>query len=314
MMTNAAYNSAFEAAKRFVYRAARPLELARWQYHFEGAERERVYGILAAYQNRDGGFGHALEPDFWLPASSPMAIWAATEIIHEVGLDSSGYAQKIIGGILSYLGSGENYDASHRQWFNCVPESNSFPHAVWWEYKDGANELKYNPTAALAGFIIRYADKDSALYKSGCEIAAEAVEYFKKNVPFGESHITNCYIRLYEYLSEAGADFIGLSELKSLLITQVNYNICRDTAKWETEYVARPCDFFNSRESIFYPDNRDAAEYQCEFFVKAQQPDGGYPVTWKWWTDYKEFEIAAMWWRATFAVTNMLYLRNFRKI
>jgi hypothetical protein len=75
----------FEKARRFIYRNARPLDLARWRYHFEGGPKEAVVTALAAYQNEDGGFGHALEPDAWNPASSPVQTWAATEILRETG-------------------------------------------------------------------------------------------------------------------------------------------------------------------------------------------------------------------------------------
>lgn len=39
----------YEKEGAFIYRDARPLDFARWHYHF----------ALAAYQNKVGGFGHA---------------------------------------------------------------------------------------------------------------------------------------------------------------------------------------------------------------------------------------------------------------
>lgn len=58
-------NPTFEKARSFIYHNARPLDIARWQYHFEGGSNEAVLTALAAYQNEDGGFGHALEADAW---------------------------------------------------------------------------------------------------------------------------------------------------------------------------------------------------------------------------------------------------------
>ena len=78
---------AFIRAGRWIKRCARPLEVARWEYLFEGGSRERVLEILGAYQNEDGGFGHGLKPDFWLPSSSPMATWAAVRILSEVDVE-----------------------------------------------------------------------------------------------------------------------------------------------------------------------------------------------------------------------------------
>jgi len=79
---------AFQRAERWVKRSARPLEAARWDYAFNGGSRARVLDILAAFQNEDGGFGNALEPDYWLPSSSSIAIWTACTILLEVEADA----------------------------------------------------------------------------------------------------------------------------------------------------------------------------------------------------------------------------------
>ena len=57
-------NKTYTTARTFIYRNARPLDIVRWQYHFENGSKEEVLTALAAYQNADGGFGHALEPDW----------------------------------------------------------------------------------------------------------------------------------------------------------------------------------------------------------------------------------------------------------
>ena len=74
-----AFDNAYHRARRFVYKNARPLELAKWQYHFENGSREAVLETLACYQNTDGGFGYGLEPDYWNPHSSPSQTYEATE-------------------------------------------------------------------------------------------------------------------------------------------------------------------------------------------------------------------------------------------
>lgn len=45
-------------ARDWVYRSVRPVDLARWRYHFEVADNAAVLEALAAYQKEDGGFGH----------------------------------------------------------------------------------------------------------------------------------------------------------------------------------------------------------------------------------------------------------------
>lgn len=37
----------FQKAKEFIYRNARPLDFARWQYHFEDGSKEAVLNALS---------------------------------------------------------------------------------------------------------------------------------------------------------------------------------------------------------------------------------------------------------------------------
>ena len=104
-------NQTFEKARTFIYRNARPLDVARWQYHFVGGSKETVLTALAAYQNEDGGFGHALEADAWNPNSAPMQTWTATEILREI--DFTDATHPIIQGILRYLVSGQVFTGQY---------------------------------------------------------------------------------------------------------------------------------------------------------------------------------------------------------
>jgi hypothetical protein len=58
-----------DRARDFVLRNARLLERQRFAHRFDGAPRDGVIAALAAYQNEDGGFGNALEPDKRTPHS-----------------------------------------------------------------------------------------------------------------------------------------------------------------------------------------------------------------------------------------------------
>ena len=117
----------FNKAKEFIYKNARPLDCARWQYLFENGNGENVLNFLAAYQNEDGGFGHALEADCWNPDSSPVQTWAATQIIGEIDLKEKEHP--IILGILRYLENTKYFD--EHSWANSIPSNEAYPHAPW---------------------------------------------------------------------------------------------------------------------------------------------------------------------------------------
>ena len=72
-----------------MYRNARPLDMARFRYHFENGSKEEVMKVLSYYQNEDGGFGHAVEADCWNPDSTPLHFNTASEIIREISFEDS---------------------------------------------------------------------------------------------------------------------------------------------------------------------------------------------------------------------------------
>lgn len=300
----------FEKARGFVYRNARPLELARWKFHFENGSADDVVTALSAFQNEDGGFGHALEEDNFNPNSLPMGVWKAAEILDEIGFSDKSHP--IIKGMLRYLESGSCFDKAHDQWLNTVPSNNDYPCAIWWAY-NGESEFRYNPTAALAGFILKFAEKDSVIYQKALIIAKQAVEWFDANVPFNEMHVTNCFVRLYECLCITGADVCCMDSFKEKLITQVNNSICRDVSKWGKEYVSLPADFIRSKDSIFIGGNEELLKEQCRLVKQMQLPDGSFPVTWIWCNDYAEYHIAANWWKSEFCIGYMRFIRDFEE-
>lgn len=310
------FDEIFGKARVFIYRNARPLDLARWRYHFEDGTGEDVLTALAMYQNADGGFGHALEADCFNPNSAPIQTWSACEILREIGFEDGSHP--IIRGILRYLDSGADFSEKHNKWLNTVQTNDDYPHAVWWSYSDKEEAYRdYNPTAYLAGFIIRYADKESGLYKKAVEIAKQACEWFINSVPFGDDHNAACFIRLYEYLTETGLELADMRTFAEKIKEEINSVICRDTERWKTEYVCRPSMFFSSNErfinneSMLFEDNKELIQKECELLAETQLEDGSYIVPWLWYNDYTEYTLAENWWKSILLIKYMRFLKEF---
>ncbi|GHV26708.1 hypothetical protein FACS18948_2890 [Clostridia bacterium] len=301
----------FTRARAFIYHNARPLDFARFQYHFENGNKEAVLTALSTYQNEDGRFGHALEPDAWNPNSSPIQTWTATEILREINFTDAEHP--IIQGMLRYLASGQDFEGKF--WYNTMRSNNDYPNAPWWHSEsDSTCHNDYNPTACLAGFIIRFADKNGKLYRLGYRIAKEAYSaYFTQDL-LRDMHTAGCFVRLMQYCSEAGADVIDLAALQERLKEQVKHSITVDIAQWETRYICRPSQFFTSHDSIFYVDNKDIADYECNFIIRTQQDDGAWPIPWGW-NDYpEEWAVSKNWWKGNGALLNLLYLKGMGKL
>jgi len=302
----------FEKSRRFIYRNARPLEFACWQYLFEGGSREAVLKALAAYQNDDGGFGHALEADFFNPASTPIQTWKATEILRMMKFEDAQHP--VVRGILAYLESGADFDTQQMQWLNTVESNNAYPHAVWWNYGENGSDFRYNPTACLAGFIVRFAEESSPVYEKACGIVRDAFEWFEGNVPFAEPHITCCFIRMYEYLKECAADIVDMERLERLIRQQADFNICRDKTKWGVEYVCLPSDLISGEGSILFEENSELLNDECDLILRSQLDDGSFIVPWQWYNDYCEYTLAANWWKSSLIIGKMSLLRAMGRV
>lgn len=55
-----------------------------FEHQFERAPPERVVAELARFQNDDGGFGYALEPDLRTPSSSALATGIGLHMLKEL--------------------------------------------------------------------------------------------------------------------------------------------------------------------------------------------------------------------------------------
>lgn len=298
----------FESACNFIYRNARPLDLARWQFHFEGGSKDTVLKALSAYQNIDGGFGQALEPDAWNPNSSPIQTWAAIEVLREIHFTDS--AHPLVQGVLRYLSEGQDFNGHF--WLTVINSNKDYPHAPWWHGdSDSSSHTNYNPTASLAGFIVRFANKESELYALGCRIAQDAVASLLDADDEKDMHTLGCYISLMEYCVEADVtNLFNLDLYRGKLVQFVNRNITRDVSQWETAYVCKPSQFLKSRSSIFYEGNEEIAQYECDFIRRTQLPDGSWNIPWSWAEYPEEWAISKNWWKSNVVILNLLYLNG----
>jgi hypothetical protein len=145
------------AAETFIWSTARLLDRHRYSMLFGDGPSEPVLAALRAYQNPDGGFGHALEPDLRGPESQPGPTLYALEILEEAGM----------------LGS--DMDSAARAWIaqiaapdgsvpSAVPGFEAYPHAPWWTVEPGSFLTFGLAAVLLAGGVA--ADEDDWLARA----------------------------------------------------------------------------------------------------------------------------------------------------
>ncbi|MHC4955724.1 MAG: hypothetical protein ACYTGZ_17875 [Planctomycetota bacterium] len=87
-------NTVLGRAAVFMDGHARTLERRLFDHAFRDGEPEAVVRAVAAHQNADGGFGHALEPDLRVSSSQPVFVHYGLTALREAGASARPLAER----------------------------------------------------------------------------------------------------------------------------------------------------------------------------------------------------------------------------
>lgn len=295
---------AFVRAREFIHKNARPLDSSLFNYIFEEGSRDAVAEELSKFQNSDGGYGNALEPDFRLQASSPMATSVGLQYCKVIDASVSEY---IVSGAIQYLLS--TYDREHGYWPSTYLDVNNDPHAPWWnleEVKPPTEERWGNPCAELAGHIHRY----KSLVPN--DFIVDLNRRIQENIESSE-HIDGlynvmCWERAYREFPES------LQSMASEKIRKTFEKIA--PLKQEDLGEIRILWLAPDSEAILlsYPENVYNLMHQE---IERQSDDGGWWPTWKWGQYEDVWPIAEKEWAGKItldclrAATELVNLREY---
>ena len=279
---------------------ARKLDLHLYEYLFESADVQPVLDDLATYQNKDGGFGHALEPDMRLPDSSTLATTVAFQYLVQLPADS---ASPLVLGAVQFLL--ETYDPAKNGWVNIPPRADHFPRAPWWNYTGALQGTDWgNPSAEVLGYLLRYANKieHGELLHNLTDRAVQRLLEIQEP----EQHEIKCFIRLYE---NAGEDL--QAKLHSSLAEHIKQAANTNQAEWQG-YVATPLTFITSPDSPFADLFSHDLLMQNIEHLRAQEIDGDHwEPNWEWSQFEAEWTRARKEWSGKLTVDNLQILRAF---
>jgi hypothetical protein len=137
----------FTAGSTFVMRQARLLERRLFDTCFFGAPAAGVVDALRGYQNGDGGFGHALEPDTRCPASLPIDVEIAFKALAAAGTCDMTMVVRACD-FLTRIAAEAGADGAVPL---ASPVIEAYPRAD--HMTDWAYEPNLNPTAGLVGVL-----------------------------------------------------------------------------------------------------------------------------------------------------------------
>ena len=144
-----------ESARQFIESSARVLERHRFAVLCDAGPTEAVLTALRAYQNADGGFGHALEPDVRCPASQPSAALFALDVLADVDAARDPMVPQVADWIASIAHSDGGVPT-------VLPSAEGHPRAPWMQPSPEAGFLTYALAAKLWRLGVRHPWLESA--------------------------------------------------------------------------------------------------------------------------------------------------------
>lgn len=303
---------AFERARSFLKTQARPLDRAIFEYRFENVSAGSLIVELAHYQNDDGGFGHALEPDLRTPTSSALATGIGLRMLEELQCSAE---HPMVGKAVHFLLA--TFDHRRVVWRVAPHDTNSFPHAPWWHDEGGSlartfNDFQITPRAQIVGLLHHYSPLVPADWLSDVtENTVAAIETMEADA-FGGGGDSLCYalsLAETEALPQPFKDRL-IPKLRTVTLAVVS----RDPQKWES-YCAPPLKIAPSPESIVADLLRDDLQVHLDYQIDHQRPEGTWEPNWTWGDFYPDdWEQAKREWRGHLTLDTLTALRAFGRI
>jgi hypothetical protein len=280
-------------AINFIWANARLLERAVFAYRFEGGPGSHVVDVLRTYQNPDGGFGHALEPDLRAPESHPLFMEFALGTLHECGLRDAEMTLKAC----DFLALHADLELGIPALF---PSSQHYPHAAHWN-NPAATQPSLDRLIGLVGLA-----NGQGLQHPWLSQAVEGCLQKTATLAFDDAHTLLMAFCLLESVAEERPVEALFSRLTGQLSTCLFF--CADAPV--TGYGLTPLDFAPTPNAycrgLF---STAQIEAHLDDLAAQQAADGGWPIQ---WTPPGE---AAVWeWRARKTVQALSVLQAYGRI
>lgn len=191
--------NAFDRAVNFIRGNARPLEKSYLEYRFFNEDEKNVLDELEKFQNNDGGFGNAIEPDLRMPYSSPMSTSVGVRYLKE--FDKTIRAQKMIKAAIRYFES--SFNDERNGWYALDSKVNDYPHAPWWHLDEETGMTVIdknwgNPSAEIIAYLFKYVQYVNKLDVK--KLVDIAIKNIVNKEEFNSENEIFCYLKLTKLL------------------------------------------------------------------------------------------------------------------
>lgn len=293
-------------AKEYIFRAGRPLEQALYRYYFENGAAEEVLTALASFQNTDGGFGRAMEPDLRTPESSALATSHSLELLRDLNTPAD---HPLVKNSIAYLL--HTYDSDKGVW-RIIPETtDSHPHAPWWNQEQLEETFDYflaNPRPELVGYLFTYESLVPADFKE--QLLEDVLNHMEAQEGTISGDAVLCYLRLYD---TENLPLEAHKRLTAKLLDIIEISVETNPEKWPN-YCLKPLHAINSPDAPFADILADALQQNLDYEIEQQCADGSWSPHWTWGGMYPDaWKLAEREWRGIITLNTLRVLHNFER-
>jgi hypothetical protein len=251
-------------ARDFVLTHARLLERRLFEVAFDNGDPASVGRVVRAYQNPDGGLGHALEADLRCTESQPLFAEMGLRALHEAGCRDPELARTLC----FHLQVVSDQDGLVPPILRTALEA---PHAPHWGPSSLAPDL--NPTAGICGLLHAQGVGHPWLTRATetcCRLLLEDTPR--------EAHTLASATYLADYVPDRAMGE-RLREAIAAALPQASYFIAQAPVEG---YGLTPLHFAPSPDSSWRGLFSQAQiEGHLDDLLGRQQADGGWPVNWE---------------------------------
>ena len=263
-----------DSAQNFILGNARLLERCLFHFLFRNGKKDAVLAALLAYQNEDGGFGNALEPDKRSANSQPIDQEFGLRVMDDAGFDEAAAVR-----VCDFL---QTITTTEGGVPFVLPTVRDAPRADWWNTDEEHPPASINPTASIAGLLhknnIRHPWLEQATAYCWQQI---------ENVQFTFGHDFLCAMQFLEQVPDRAQAERAFERLSAQLLE--SGQITHDP--YAGGYVYMPLFFAPTPQSLCRRLFDDATiQAHLDVLARKQQPDGGWPISWSAVTPACELE------------------------
>lgn len=253
-----------DAAQTFIFNNARLLERRLFAHLFGEGNKQQVLAALRAYQNEDGGFGNALEPDKRASTSQPIDQEVALRVLDDVGFDADIAVQ-----VCDFL---ETITTAEDGVPFVLPTVRDAPRAPWWNTDTDDPPASINPTASIAGLLHKHGVAHPWLERATA-FCWQQIE--QQDITSDNDFL--CVLLFLEHVGDRERAERAFQRVSAQLLasSHVTFDPQADG------YVHMPLDYAPSPQSIARHLFDDATiTTHLDALAHKQQEDGGWPITW----------------------------------